>query len=167
MDIQAAATEAVELLGALGSLVLTGQAGEETNSNKGWSDAVIAVLYAVALFGVNWSSRLLLAEPVSRKYLLPPGKEGGPPSKATVEKFGQSFSEAFFYGVSFVVGYAVVLRQQWVWPSNHWWEGMKDCEGEDCKARLISDDVKCYVSPPPPSCSSSLSLFFSPSGVVG
>jgi len=139
LDVSAAAGEALKLLAALWELLQTGKDGPASNGNKGANDAVVAIIFATGIFAINWLSRLLIAEPVSRRWLLPRERDGKPPTYAKVQKFGQSFIEALFYGLSFAVGYVVVMNQPWVWPSKDWWQGMKDGQHGH-----FSDALKCY-----------------------
>jgi len=134
-ELSAVWAEASALVGALGSAVAGGEQTEATNHNKGQLDAGVAMVFAAGLFVFNWGSRKGLLEPVARGLLLPPGA-----TQAQVDKFGQSASEALFYGLSFVLGMFVVPRQPWIWPSALWWKDKPSgSHGELC------DDLKCYI----------------------
>ena len=131
--VWAAAGEGGAMLGVVWS-VMTGAevSTPATNENKGLNDAIIAVMYAVLIFVVNWSLRLLVIKPLLSSYL----------SEKMSQKFGQSVIEALFYGASFWLGYVIVLRQPWIWPSSDWWDGMKQ---QDPPHRYFGDDLKCYI----------------------
>lgn len=38
-------------------------------------------------------------------------------------KLSQSIIEALNYGLAFIMGLIVILKQEWIWPSKLWWEG--------------------------------------------
>ena len=108
-------SEASLLASSLAAAIGGGSARPPTNTPKVELDAAVVIVFAAALFAFNWGTRMLLLDPLAWK-LTPEGKS----QKKTVEKFGQSASEALFYGASFVVGLCVVPRQDWIWPSSLW-----------------------------------------------
>jgi hypothetical protein len=137
--VDAVSAEAYVLLSALGDAFTGVEQTSATNREKGAVDASVAVLFALALFVFNWGTRKGLLEPLARR-ALPSGH-----STAQVDKFGQSASEALFYGCSFVVGCIVVPRQPWIWPSELWWKGKTVPPSVDSEHALLCDDLKCYI----------------------
>ena len=131
--------EASALLSALTGAFRGVEQQAATNTNKGQLDAGVAALFALGLFVFNWGSRKGLLEPLARR-CLPDGYK-----KAQVDKFGQSASEALFYGLSFLVGLCVVPRQAWIWPSEVWWKGKTVPPVAGGEHDMLCDDLKCYI----------------------
>jgi hypothetical protein len=128
------------LLGALGDALAGGPAQEPAaNLYKPGVDVVVLLIFASALFIFNWGTRIAVFDPLAHS--LTTGSAAGAASRR--EKFGQSASEALFYGGSFVLGLCVVPRQPWIWPSAQWWIG-KDGTPDGPYAK-ISDELKCYI----------------------
>lgn len=127
------------LLSALGAAFTGAEQTSATNREKGATDACVAVIFALALFAFNWGTRKGLLEPLGRTCL--PSSH----TAAQVDKFGQSASEALFYGCSFVIGCIVVPRQPWIWPSELWWKGKTVPPSVDGEHALLCDDLKCYI----------------------
>lgn len=141
MDV--AASDVLAEAGALLSALLGAFQGVEqtdaSNTNKGQLDAAVAVVFALGLFVFNWGSRKGLLEPLARSVL------SAGHTSAQVDKFGQSASEALFYGLSFAVGLCVVPRQAWVWPSELWWKGKTVPPVDGGEHDMLCDDLKCYI----------------------
>lgn len=92
-------------------------------------DIPVFFVFAVAMFCVNWGTRVLLVEPMLAI------------SKVKVHKakFKTSVLEVVIYGVFTFFGLRIVPSQDFVWPSAKWWIGYVDGGHEVMRA-----DMRCY-----------------------
>uniref|UniRef100_A0A7S2JE31 TLC domain-containing protein n=1 Tax=Alexandrium andersonii TaxID=327968 RepID=A0A7S2JE31_9DINO len=94
-------------------------------------DRRIFTVFAVTIFMMNWGLRLLVVEPFARVCV---GLKG-----PQVAKFAQSTLEAVMYGGFAILGFWVVPKQDFVWPSEKWWRGFSEGGHE-----IMRLDLRCY-----------------------
>jgi ceramide synthetase len=70
-------------------------------------------------------------QPIARLLL------GAKAKQTKIDKFAQAAMEFIFYGSFTLIGLTVVPNQAWIWPSNHWWDMLKE-------PIMMGDDLKCY-----------------------
>ena len=125
------------------------------------------LFWAAALFqfALNWGVRLGIAVPCARLLFGACDVAGGEPPlnaiassssssssspvvtrvrakwDAKVEKFAQSFMEAFFYSGYFAMGAVLLARQPWAWPSTAWWTTAAVVTGT---VERMPRDVTCF-----------------------
>eukprot|EP01064_Diplonema_japonicum_P004390 TRINITY_DN12859_c1_g5_i1.p1 TRINITY_DN12859_c1_g5~~TRINITY_DN12859_c1_g5_i1.p1 ORF type:complete len:332 (+),score=53.86 TRINITY_DN12859_c1_g5_i1:62-1057(+) len=103
---------------------------------RGWGDVRIFLIYAMAMFIINWGVRFALVMPLGKLLLR---RQGKPAKKSHVEKFSQAAMEALFYGVFMVMGYRLIPKQEFAWPSSQWW-AYKQQSGPS----YMTNDIICF-----------------------
>ena len=111
------------------------------------------LLLSLAQFVLNWGLRLGVMVPLASCLF---GKTAGQTEKlndrlrrkrrAKIDKFAQSAMEAFFYALYFIMGYALVVRLPWFWPSSQWWTAPMAADGLGAAAPLPMDVTCFYVA---------------------
>jgi len=76
---------------------------------------------SVTQFLLTYIFRQGLVEPLSKVILYRHAVRPRMVSKSRIIKFSQSVAEATTYAAFFFMGYRVVRRQPWIWPSREWW----------------------------------------------
>ena len=124
--------EASLLISALLSALAGNDPQPATNTPKPALDTGVLLIFSVGLFLLNWVTRLAVFNPLAKLLVTKGAGErqrhtpplhwlsgcslswatfDGAGERSRAEKFGQSASEAFFYGASFALGVIVVPRQ--------------------------------------------------------
>lgn len=94
------------------------------------ADIAIVEIFTVVLLAMKVMLQVGIVIPVSRLV-------GA--SEKDLKRISLSVSEIANYGSSFVIGFVLLQRQSWVWPSARWWVNMPD--GSHLSIR---EDMRCY-----------------------
>ena len=125
--------ESASLMGALLTAIGNGNSVElPAKKFPERVDVGVFCVFVVLCLAVNWGLRLAVVQPVAAVILRgPPAKNcSARRLKMKCDKFSQAFMEMLFYGVFSIVGYILVMSQTWFWPSQNWWDGFADKDGE-------------------------------------